>query len=390
MLFLLASAALAADRPARFVTAVEIKPAADSNFVERVAVSNALTLAVSEPGRLVAVSHAPGSATHLSLFRLNDAGGVITSGPPVTITYPKPASLGFYTNFISSVLAHPTQPVLYVLQEVFGWQEPPMGDPQKNLVFKDLDRLFVYRIDPTNVTLAATVRGEVFMYGTCPDKARGGPLGLDAANGRLYLPSLRDVTVTGSVVTAIGYLDLDDQGLPVAKDGRPATPTIMPVPGQWIILGCGWGLVSRDTILFGLVGGFATWNQADRRAPLTVKVHGHPYEWCAQITTHPALPMLYRSTPYTVPAIAAFELVDGYPTLLPQEINVRSGRNPQVLAKRAQLAVGRPNELVLVKLDANGWFTGEVASIAVPGFGATAFCYVPGMDRLYVAGGAEP
>ena len=370
-----------ADAP-RYIAPESIPPAADSNFVERVVAPRAVWATVSVPARMLVVSHAAGADKHLSLFALDETGRP-TGAAPVSIVLPKPASLAAYTSVVASVVAHPTLPVLYVLQDIPIPQKPSPADPRVIPAFHDLDRLLMYKLEPGRARLVASGHGDRFFYGQhAVAGLLGAPLGLDADNRRLYLPNLRDPSVAKGPQTAVGYLALDEHGLPAIKDGKMTPTETRSTFKNGYPIGLGWVPVSGDLVIFGAYQHIVTWNMANRRAPLTFKVCGP--DWGAQLEGHPTLPMLYRVLP-TQKRLMAMELVDGYPTLFPQELSMPYCYRPQVLAKRNQLAVGRKNQLLLIGLDADGKFTTDVTSIAIANFGGNALCYSAPLDRLYVA-----
>ena len=373
----------------RLLTLQEIKPAADSNFVERVPAPGATWVEVSEPARMLAVAYGPGTNQHLGLFPLDETGRVTAATAPVRITLPKPAALATATNIVAGMATHPVLPLLYVLQDIATYNQQGFGDPKTNVVFQQLDRLFVYRLDPTNVQLVATIRGEYFYYGQFHTAGLfGAPLAVDAANRRLYLPNLRDPEFTNEVRSAFGYLDLDDQGLPVMVDGQAAPPHLQQTFSASAPVGFGWVPLSRDRVVLGCYFGLMTWAMDNRRAPVTAKNYGGP-DWSSQIVGHPTLPIVYRTTSH-IGRIMAIDLVDGYPSLFPQELDVAYTYRPQVMASRHQLAVGRAEGIFLVNLDAQGKLTPTVTSILVADFTGNALRYSPRFDRLYVAAGKAP
>jgi hypothetical protein len=381
----LVPAAVAGPPAPRILALQQITAATETGFVERVTASNATWVAVSEPAGRLVVAYGPGSGKQLDLFALDEHGRALTS-TPVSIQLPKPASLAAYTNVVSGMATHPTLPLLYVLQDLVTYNQPPVGDPKTNPVFNDLDRLFVYRLDPTNVQLVAPARGEWLNYGQFHTAGLyGAPLGCDAGHRRLYLPTLRDPRITNDVRAAVGYLELDADGLPVMRDGQVVPAHLQPVLSAGAAVGFGWVPVSSNRVVFGANFGLYTWDLADRRAPLTGKYLTGP-DWAAQIVGHPTLPIVYRSPTHTG-RFTAVELVDGYPSLLPQELAIANCWRPQVMAQRQQIAVGNPGQILFINLDARGWLTTTVTTILIPDFIPNALGYSPKYDRLYVAGG---
>ncbi|NQU09718.1 hypothetical protein HQ590_02930, partial [bacterium] len=204
---------------------------------------------------------------------------------------------------------------------------------------------------------------------------------VDAETRRLYLPCLRDPAHPDPGNRAIGYLDLDEQGLPVLTNGqaRPSeflnTDQISAVPGH------GWAILATNRVVCGAHGTLIFWDQADRasRCQVFIAAPYHPQV----IAGHPNGELLYVI--YIQQTLYEVELADGRPTLQPRYLDLLGLSLPVVMARRQRLAIGHRDRVSLVNLNDGGRITGEYSHVTAPGFRGTALYYSPRFDRLYIA-----
>ena len=242
---------------------------------------------------MVAVGHKVDKQARLSLFRL-DAQGKPT-GAPVVVKLPKPAALATRDTYPLSLAFHPSLPLLYVWQEVEGLKGDPV--PPDEPAWKDFDHLLIYAIDKEPELLVTLCRGQPFHTGNV-----AGSLGLDVANGLLYVPNLRFGKKNPPEGGAVGWFHLGGDGLPVEGDTVPdkveavvpvakaattraaraaalrtATTAGKPVGAfrhtpentygfGWHPSGAGFVPISRDVFIGCGPYGPVTWNGGDRRA----------------------------------------------------------------------------------------------------------------------------
>ncbi|NQU12097.1 hypothetical protein HQ590_14980 [bacterium] len=356
----------------------------DTNFVEVAAGPPALWCAVSDAAALLVIGHQPGAGRHLSLVPLDADGKVVTSAPPFTVVLPKPASLApGLTNIVSTGLVHPTLPVLYVWQDIVGSPMPGLGEVTNNPVYRDLDRLLVYALETNTARLVTAVRGDWFRYGGV---AYGSyyystQFGIDPENRRLFLPALRTAGSVEAGDSQIGYIDLDENGMPVAKDGKVAPRQVLPVALTGPQAGFGWAVLSSNTVVTGAHGALVIWDLQSRRerCQLFAAEAAHAY----MTAGHPNRRFVYYMYAYQV--LAAVEFVDNQPTLQPRFLPLGGPSPLFVAASRQRLVFAAGPRVYLVRITKDGELTGDYTGVNVPGFGGLALTYSPRFSRVYVA-----
>ncbi|HKB36538.1 MAG TPA: hypothetical protein VKD72_08800, partial [Gemmataceae bacterium] len=330
-------------------------------YLVRLVAPGASCAAAGDVVGMVAVGHKVDKQARLSLFRL-DAQGRPT-GAPIVVKLPKPAGLATRDTYPLSLAFHPSLPLLYVWQEVEGLKGDPV--PPDEPAWKDLDHLLIYAIDKEPELLVGLCRGQLFHTGTV-----AGSLGLDVANGRLYVPNLRFGKKNPPEGGAVGWFNLGGDGLPVDGDtvpekvepvvaaakaattraARAAALRIAAAAGKpvgafrhtpentygfgWHPSGAGFVPISRDVFIGCGPYGPVTWNGGDRRARAQVflmPVNFTSY-YTTRIVAHPTLPVIF-ATIAGYPWAHRVEHADGNITLAPQVVQLEGAtlRTPPVV-----------------------------------------------------------
>jgi len=370
-------------------------------YFEQVLAPGAIWCTVSECTNLLIVGHEPGMDRHLTIFKLDTAGHVVTTVPPATVVLPLDLALAQYDNVVVAGVCHPDLPLLYVLQDLpnrqfvpqAGHQMPSLTGPIANSVFEHLDRLLVYSFRDGKLEKLQSVRGDWIKYGSYGKGADYGAayaklvrLGLDAANGRLHMPLLINTMKREKHLSAHGFLALDDAGLLIAKDGEIVPAETMNLVGVGGQSGIGCVFLPLDRVAWGGDGGqVLIWHRPDGQAQILYLGQSH----ACVISGHPTMPIVYAiSTSYRLFLV---EFVEGHPTLQPRYLELGNLLSPPVpMAGRNLLAVGRYDNVTLFNLDAEGEMTGEFTPIRLKGTRFRAVHYSPRFDRLYVAARLEP
>jgi hypothetical protein len=366
---------------------------------------------------LVAIGHKVEKQARLSLFRL-DAKGKPAS-VPVGVKLPKPATLAARETYPLSLAFHPSLPLLYVWQDVEALKGDPV--PPEDPAWKDFDHLLIYAIDKEPELLVALCRGPLFHTGNV-----AGSLGLDIANGLLYVPNLRFGKKNPPEGAGVGWFHLGGDGLPVEGDTVPknvelvipATKAATTRAARVTVLrtattagkpvgafrhtpegtygfglhpsGAGFVPISRD--VFIACGGYGpvTWNGADRRARAQVflmPINFVAY-YCTRITAHPTLPVIF-ATMAGYSWAHRVEHADGNITLAPQVVLLEGATlrtPPVVLTKRHLVAWGGPGAVYLAAIDTEGKFKDEKGTqVNVPNPAVEGLAYSEKFDLLYVA-----
>jgi len=381
----------------RIIETRETEAAGVPDYFEQVSAPGAIWCTVSECTNLLIVGHEPGMDRHLTIFKLNDAGHVVTTVPPATVTLPLDPALAKYDNVVVAGVCHPDLPLLYVLQDLpnrqfvpqAGHQMPSLTGPIANSVFEHLDRLLVYSFRDGNIEKLQSVRADWLKfgsYGKGGDNAKLARLGLDAANGRLYMPLLINPDERKRNLSAHGYLALDGRGLPVVKDGRVALAESLNLTGAGGVTGLGWAFLPLDRVACGSGNGpLLIWHRPDGQAQNLNLSPSHAFD----IAGHPTMPIVYGIFANT--RLSIIEFVEGHPTLQPRFLSVSALFSPPVpMGGRNQLAVGRHDNVSLFNLDAEGEMTGEFTPVRLKGREFRALHYSPRFDRLYMAGKLAP
>ncbi len=389
-------------------------------FVTPVVAPAATCAAVNDTLSLLAVGHKVDRQAQVSLFKLDAQGK--PADKPVVVKLPRPATLGTRESYPLSVVFHPSLPLLYVWQDV----EKLKGDPEPptDPAWKDLDHLHVYAVDGAAPELLVSLcRGSLFHTGVV-----AGSLGLDTANGLLYVPNLRfgEKNPPGGG-GGVGWFHLDGDGLPSEGDREPAKAEPVAAAAKAagvrtaraaglraaaaagkpvgafrhtpadtygfgaLPAGAGFHCESRDVFVACGYLGPVTWNKADRRARAQVflmPVNFVSYYSC-RLTAHPKLPVLFVGM-VGFSWVHRVEHVDGYVTLVPQVVQLEGATlktPPVVLTKRNLVAWGGPAAVYLAPIDAAGKF-GDTrgTQVNVPTTPTVeGLVYSEKLDRLYVA-----
>lgn len=403
---------------------ISTSPETPMPFVTTVVAPAARFSAVSEVAGALAVGHRPKQPAHVSIFRL-DAQGQIVPGEPVTILLPKPAALGARPNHVIGMAWHPRFPLLYVWQDVEP--QPAEGPPIDPATSAEFDHLLVYSLEEAQLNLVlATARGADFYCGNA-----GGGFALNATATRLYVPNMQQPDKMKKMVTAIGWLWLDPDGLPVfakpdEKPNEVSLPTAKPssldppaaataraaklalweqakVAGQPLVLrktqevtvqfhysypspAC-YAPIDDDAVLLTASAGIMSWAISDRlgRFSYFYLLPQVPHRY--RLALHPDLPVVYVTTLIYDGRIIRMEHADGAITLTPQTVlldNIVTYSPVQVLTKRNQLAVGANGWVCLVDLDERGRFKPQGFRMTVNNPTVETIAWSSKFERLYV------
>ncbi len=391
-------------------------------FVTTVVAPAARHVAVSDVAGVLAVGHRPKSPAHVSLFRL-DAQGQIVPGDPVTITLPKPATLSARPNFVLGLLCHPRLPLLYIWQDVEPLPNDIVTDPA---VSAEFDHLLIYGLDePQPKLIMATARGADFSCG-----ALAGGFALNGAMTRLYVPNMQQLDRTKKLVTTIGWLVLDPDGLPAfaplnspPEDVKPIAPLPPLDPAAANAArtaklaaieqakGAGQPLVLRkymeattysfastpapysyapfndDAVFLAGHSGPVSWVLSDRLGRYCY-FYIQPYvAYRYRVAAHPTTPSIYVATLIYDGRINRMEHSDGQFTLTPQTLSVDPMvyySTPVVMEKTNQLAIGANGRVCLIDLDADGKFKPSAVQMTVNNPTVEALAWSPKFGKLYV------
>lgn len=380
---------------------------------------------VSDVANALIVAHRPKSPAHLSIFRL-DAQGQVIAGDPVPLLLPKPAAMRKRPNFVLGLACHPRYPLLYVWQDV---EEVPEGQRIDPAAVAQFDHLLIYSLEenPPKLLLA-TARGDDFHCGN-----EHGGFAFDAANNRLFVPSLRVMGPMKKFEPAIGWLQIAPDGAPVFVNPllppETAAPAALPDPaaaaasrlariaayeqskatamplslGKYVesyaVLAywpCPYSYapISADSILMASNSGTVTWTLSDRLSRFSdiqipyVVLNRYP-----RIAAHPAKPMIYMTLVGYDGRLICLEHADGYVTLTPQTINLERvviNSPPLVLEKTNQIIVGAENKVFVMNLDARGRHKGQIVQTPVFNPTVEALAWSDKFGRLYVPVEKQP
>jgi hypothetical protein len=390
-------------------------------FVTTVVAPAARHVAVSDVAGVLAVGHRPKAPAHLSLFRL-DAQGQIVPGDPVAITLPKPATLGARPNTVLGLRCHPRLPLLYVWQDVEPLPDNMVTDPAAAAEF---DHLLIYSLDePQPKLVLATARGPNFYCGS-----PAGDIALDSAATRLYAPNMQQLDQAKKIVTTIGWLVLDPDGLPAfvppkspPEESKPAAPSgpldpaaaaaartaklaaieqakaagqpLAPrkymeatysfsgVPAPYT-----YAPLNDDCVFLASHSGPVSWTLSDRLGRICY-FYLQPYvAYRYRVAVHPTAPSVYVATLVYDGRINRLERADGQFTLAPQTMSndpMVYYSTPVVLEKTNQLAIGANGRVCLIELDADGKFKPSAVQMTVNNPTVEAIAWSPKFGRMYV------
>jgi hypothetical protein len=374
--------------------------------VVQVDAAGATCAAVHDQLGILVIGQKGAGEHHLSVYQL-DPSGHLSSSAPAKLRLPRPDSLGSFANYPLSLVFHPSLPLLYVWQDLVP---PKAGTPEEKTVYDAFEHLLIAGVtDRALRPVGRLAVGEQFGFGQTV-----ATIAVDPAGERLFMPNLHDLSADTHGRAALGYFDLDEQGMPRpvsvpiegSLDGyglnkfelqmRPATLLV----GSYQALPAGWGFfsTSKHVVAFGWSHGVAVWDTENRRAELSAvtllgmagrshpgQVYHAPQCW---IGGDPRLPVLY-GVGYRNSNVFSIQQVDGYPTFLPQITTVAGARfssGPLVMTgKSPRIAIGGENCVHLLALDADGRFTGEAEAIQVANPSVLAIAHSEKHDRLYVA-----
>jgi hypothetical protein len=361
------------------------------DILRKVPTASGFAAVVSDAAGALVVAHAPqptytqalpehfpiADDPDVTVYRL-DAQGEVGAAAPIRL--PRAAKLAARRQYPLSVAVHPKLPLLYVWQDVVAPAEKAPPDDQATDGFKHL-HLYDLSVSPPKL-LQSACHGESFSRGNA-----AAVIGLDRAGSRLFIPNMQRRTKTG-LASMIGYLKL-------AADGKVAddTPAAYAAAAKVSLYGespCGLGYYDvSDTVTILCAGlGPCTWDEQNRRAQLNVLTFfpsvgaGYRYRMAVNPTTSTVyLTGLGSSNLYRV------EHVDGFFTMWPQRALFDGGllitSPPVVVGKRPLVACSTVGFVHLVKLDAEGYFTGERTDIALTSRKVEALAYSAKYDRLY-------
>jgi len=381
----------------RIIETHETESAGVPDYIEQVSAPGAIWCTVSECTNLLIVGHEPGMDRHLTIFKLDSAGHVVTTAPPATVTLPLDPALAQYDNVAVAGVCHPDLPLLYVLQDLpnrdfvpeTGHRLPSLTGSIANSVFEHLDRLFVYSFKDGKLEKLQSLRADWLKfgsYGCGGNLAQLVTLGLDAARGRLHVPLLINPMQRDRHMSAHGFLALNDAGLLTSKDGEIVPAETINLVGVGGLSGTGHAFLAPDRVAWG--GGWAQvliWHRPDGQAQILYVGQSHPNV----ISGHPTMPIVYAI--FAKHRLFVVEFVEGHPTLQPRYLEMGDLLSPPVpVAGRNLLAVGRHDNLSLFNLDADGEMTGEFTRVRLKGTRFRAVHYSQRFDRLYVAARLEP
>ena len=320
---------------------------------------------------------------------------------------------------------HPRFPLLYVWQDV---EQPPTDGPFIDPAMSaEFDHLLIYSLEETQPRLLfAAARGADF----CCGNASGG-FALDTAATRLYVPNMQQPDKMKKMITAIGWLSLDPDGLPAfakpdeKSDESPSPavkgPRLEPpaatasrvvrlaqweqakASGQPLVMRTAkevslqfsyvyaapsaYGPIDDDGVLLAAAAGVMSWNLSDRLGKFNYLYLLPQVPNRYRLAMHPLLPVVYVTTLVYDGRITRMEYADGHLTLLPQVVsldNIVTHSPGQVLTKRNQLAVGAVGCVCLVDLDDRGRFKPQGYRVTVNSPTVETIAWSPKLDRLYV------
>ncbi len=346
------------------------------NLVVRVPATDARCMAALEQDktRLLVVGEGSDVPSARRLWMVYpDAKGGIPSQTPVVVPWPKDVD----TAHPVSMICHPREPILYVWRHDAEQEAKP--DPPE-----DFAHLLVYAFGKRGAApelQASLCRGVRYSARALPSF-----MNLDPEGKRLFLPNLRRQPDKGALRSAVGYLQLGEEGLPRMKDDRAILNLADVADFQSLPNGRGFCPVNPRLLLMATEGGLLLWDVMDRRAGLSrvlfpgmVRRQG----WLAGDERR-----VYWAGD-GIGTLVTMRHAEGYPTLLPDihpiEGAVFSSPPVVLTGNPRRLAVGARDEVVLAGLQRDGSFSGRDTRLPLPGQGAvTIMAWMPGIQRLYL------
>lgn len=347
-----------------------------SNRVVMLPSFKAICMAIDEREGFLAIGERDPSNTQgrVTLYKLNPQG--VPVGAPVYSPLSSPAAAGQRNMRPTGMAFHPTRPLLYL------WQDLDVKKTDAALaksIQTSLEHLLVLKIAPNTVTqVFSGAVGTLFAFGQAHAR-----IAIEPEGRRLFMPNMR---APGNGNPAIGYYDLDSEGLPMERDNEPAIAWVDTSQVLVHPTGLGFHPASKNVTLFSGHHGPAVWDTENRLAPLcALPLAGVPAE-ANLIAGHPALPIVYGAG---ANVIFGMEHSGGFPTMLPWKIAIPNAAFcslPIVMSRAPSfLAVGESKRIWFVALDQNGRFSGQPANMSVASESPRAIAYSQKFDRLYIA-----
>lgn len=325
-------------------------------------------------GRLALTAAPAAERPWLACLLELDRTGNFATGEPQALTLPATVGEAAAVGEPVAVIFHPEKPLLYL------WRRRGASAGK----VADFAHLVVFDITPgkTPAVLATACKGESFQSEELPAR-----LALDKRVRRLYLPNLRWRKEDNSFGTAVGYISLDAEGLPVVKPDKTEAVTVVST-GDMRRTPCGWTLtaIGNRILLGGAWRGFLYWDTSDRRSAMN--------SFSFKDTSRDDVGITADGRRIYVATIGYNELrnvghVDGFPSLLPDALSIpeTAFRSAPVLmtGEPPALAVVGNGKLHIVGLNGDGSFNRENQELAVPKLAEyVPLAYSSRFGRLYL------
>jgi len=352
-----------------------------SDYLVTVPVAHARCVTVSDPASLIVFGIMKKKDVDLAVYTL-DKQGTPSTEPVQTLNLPRPE--GFpedRDNYVLSLQAHPTLPLIYAWQDV---PRPREQDEQLDKVYHAVENLVIYRVANGKLSLAQSIP----LGHMTAKNHEVGEIELNVASSRLYIPNLRAIRQK-RMTPGAGFAHLGEDGLVIMEDGQPKLTTVFhSVFGNDNRSG-GFAHVNDDIVIVAGQLGPLTWNINDASQRFFTYCLW-PARYNHRVATHPTLPRVYL-TSFAQGYIRSIEHADGYPTLMPQ-IATLSGpfTRPIVLPDRQLLAIGGTNLVSFIHLDDEGRLAGRIFQARINNRTARALTYSKKFDKLYVGVEVKP
>lgn len=393
-------------------------------YVQEVPARGMSMLAVSDAaGKLVLVQQ--DSAPQIMLVALSSKGDVIADTKATGFSLPGNEGKKI-VNHVLAIVTHPTLPVLYVWQDTAS--NPDSLVIPRNEKAKQYKHLLIYDISKDQPQLLmSTCSGTDFMIGRST-----GMLTLGNQGRRLFVPNLR-YDVTRGYGVAIGYYTLNDKGLPILTGAEPeADPAVVSgSPDQdepagdespssastatqdaneKVTSGRGGGLTMLHLSSIGsryqvgraiyiddahtlLRSGnyLATYDTSNRTGRIAAVNIPYANTRNSRLVPHDSLGIVYSSY-LGASHLTAWALFNGYPSLMPQHVNVAPyGIFDAVvqITKHKKLALASNSRVLLLSLDERGWIQPTIEQFKADALRVSTLTYSQKFDRLYVGSDAK-